>query len=136
MNRYVKKTKPALWNTFGLGKAQIHRQTLETRPAKPQARQRAVRRRSKRMTSIMAQYRKQKGVFLATHPWCQVYGKPNLATQIHHSRGRSGTLLLDERFWLAVCPSAHDFIHRDPAAARANGYLCALGEWNKPPASQ
>jgi hypothetical protein len=37
--------------------------------------------------------------------------------------GREGDMLLDTRFWLAVCRADHDFLHNNPKWARVNGYL-------------
>jgi hypothetical protein len=52
---------------------------------------------------------------------------------VHHSRGRVGTLLIDTRFWKAVSRKAHDWIGEHPEEARALGLLCQPGEWNTPP---
>ena len=99
---------------------------------KPTKKTKSIRKRSVKMAKRMNQYLKQRAVYLAKHPWCMVYGKPHKATEIHHSRGRVGTLLLDERFWFAVGESAHHWIHDEPAMARAEGFLCERGLWNKP----
>ena len=138
MNHYVKTTKPALWTTTPSGRRQVAKeveratQRKKTRQIKRSAQRTPIRKRSKSLTKRMKDYLNQKAVFLAKHPYCMVHGKPHLATQIHHSRGRVGTLLLDERFWFAVGQSGHAFIHEEPAAARAMGYLCKTGDWNRP----
>lgn len=56
----------------------------------------------------------------------------NRLTEVHHTRGRAGALLLDKRFWIAVSRIGHRWIHSNPAEARRRGWLCAVGEWNKP----
>lgn len=50
----------------------------------------------------------------------------------HHLRGRGGSLLCDTRFWLGVSDEGHRFIHANPTIARKHGWLCAVGQWNKP----
>lgn len=32
------------------------------------------------------------------------------ATQVHHMKGRTGSLLCDTRYWLAVCQECHRYI--------------------------
>src|SRR5687767_1034323 len=64
--------------------------------------------------------------------WCAVYGYPIPATECHHSRGRAGSLKMDERFWVPVSQMGHGEIHNNPEWARRCGLLCSLGEWNTP----
>lgn len=80
----------------------------------------------------MAYYRTRKELFLKAHPMCD-WKEEKRATEIHHVRGRAGTLLLDERFWKALCSTAHDFVHENMAMAREVGLLCQVGEWNTAP---
>jgi hypothetical protein len=41
----------------------------------------------------------------------------------HHVRGRNGALLLDERYWLAVCRWCHEWITLHGREARALGLI-------------
>ena len=59
----------------------------------------------------------------------QISGRLN---EVHHTRGRAGTLLTDERHWIAVSKLGHRWIHEHPAEARARGWICAEGKWNTP----
>lgn len=54
------------------------------------------------------------------------------AGEVHHFRGRLGPLLLDQRFWVPVCRTAHVWIDANRKLAREFGWLCELGDWNKP----
>lgn len=92
------------------------------------------------MEAKMKVYRDRKPIFLAKpeNVYCPVwdaYG-PGIARKrtedVHHTRGRAGELLLDERFWLAVSRMGHDWIQKNPDKARAKGWLCERGQWNKP----
>ena len=47
----------------------------------------------------------------------------------HHIRGRSGNLLWDTRFFLAVSQQGHDWIHANPGEAAARGWIGGIGEW-------
>lgn len=66
------------------------------------------------------------------------YGWPisNRLNEVHHTRGRAGALLLDERYWLAVSKQGHRWIHEHPAQARNMGWLAQPGEWNTPVAPE
>ena len=112
--------------------------TNPLKPLRPKPRQKRIRPRSRRMTKLMAYYRELVKEFLAENPDCQVHkdGKRCEATQVHHCRGRAGTLLIDARWWAAVCHSGHCFLHDEPALAREDGLLCARGQWNHPPDDQ
>jgi len=43
-------------------------------------------------------------------------------TDVHHKKGRIGSLFLDIRFWLAVSRSGHKMIEENPEWAIENGY--------------
>lgn len=45
------------------------------------------------------------------------------STQCHHRNKRRGAMLLDERYWLAVCDENHKRIEENKSWARANGFL-------------
>jgi len=51
---------------------------------------------------------------------CPVTGKQT--TDIHHMKGRIGSLLLDTRFWIAVSREGHKQIEENPEWAKENGY--------------
>jgi hypothetical protein len=52
---------------------------------------------------------------------CQCCGDP--ATVIHHRAGRSNEMLLEKKYWLAVCSPCHDEIHANPVWAASQGYM-------------
>lgn len=57
-------------------------------------------------------------------------GRSHAATEIHHTHGRAGRLLVDWRYWVGACHPAHQFITDNPIIARRAGLLAALGDWN------
>lgn len=79
-------------------------------------------------------YNQKRIWFLVKHPWCawalkQTPPKKIRSTQIHHMRGRSGSLYLNEKFWRAVSQTGHNEINLHPETARQLGLLCQVGEW-------
>lgn len=81
---------------------------------------------------LLEEYRTLRITFLLSKPRCEKNSKL-ISEDVHHSRGRAGTLLLDVRFWKAVARKSHDWIQAHPEEARARGLLCQPGEWNRPP---
>jgi hypothetical protein len=66
-------------------------------------------------------YKVERVKFLEANPKCAVYPKLK-AVEIHHKRGRTGDLYLDQRFWLAVSKKAHHEITTKHQWAIDNGY--------------
>jgi hypothetical protein len=64
---------------------------------------------SDKRTKELALYRKENRQFLADNPTCQVPGCCNPATEVHHQKGRENGLLLDKRWWMAICNPHHRF---------------------------
>ncbi len=64
---------------------------------------------------------------------CAVY--PQLkAEEVHHKRGRTGPLLLDEAHWLPVSRKGHVKIEMNPRWAKEMGYSESRLKWDKEPA--
>lgn len=57
----------------------------------------------------------------------------NKLNEIHHTRGRLGSLLTDKRYWLAVSKQGHRWIHSNITEARKRGWICEKGKWNVAP---
>lgn len=51
---------------------------------------------------------------------CPITGKPT--TDVHHSKGRIGSLLLDTRYWIALSREGHKQVEENPEWAKENGY--------------
>lgn len=67
-------------------------------------------------------YEQAKKKFLADHQLCEVKGCKNLATEVHHKKGRIGALLYNILFFLAVCWKCHKKIEKNPGWAKQEGY--------------
>lgn len=76
-------------------------------------------------------YYKLKPHFLQVMGQCELC-RVKIATDIHHTRGRLKWMLLDMRYWKAVCRECHAQITLNPEWARSRGFLCEKGFWNRP----
>ena len=79
----------------------------------------------------MREYGPKRKAFLLRHPQCAVFPDER-ATDIHHTRGRIGSLLCDERYWAAVSRDGHQWIHKNIAEARKRGLIADAGQWLNP----
>lgn len=76
-----------------------------------------------------AEYKRRRRTFLKANPWCEgfhaiptCYGHACVATEVHHTKGRDGDLLLDEDHWTAIGRPCHAWIHQHPDEARKRGF--------------
>lgn len=71
-------------------------------------------------------YQQARKSYLRQHPMCQakLAGCWNAATEIHHKKGRTGSLLTDQAHFLAVCRPCHSQIE----AMGAEAYELGLKE--------
>ena len=74
---------------------------------------------SKKRKSENKEYLALREVFLKGKK-CPVTGKK--ATQVHHKKGRIGTLLMDVKYWLAVSAEGHKKIEENPEWAKEMGH--------------
>lgn len=79
-----------------------------------------IRKVSKKTSKKLVEYSRLKKQFIVGKI-CPIY--PELkVVDVHHKCGRSGDLLLDTRFWLAVSRKGHIWIELHPKEAREKGY--------------
>jgi hypothetical protein len=105
--------------------------SLNQRPNKPNFKPRyRIPAMSKVRHARMKEYFKARSKFLSVNKKCVRCGKP--ATEIHHTRGRVGKLLLMECYWAALDRGCHNWVGDNPKEARESGLLCELGQWNTP----
>lgn len=79
----------------------------------------------------LREYMKIKRVFLrgkrCQYPLCS-----KAATDVHHTRGRAGTLLTDVRYFAGLCRTHHNWVGENIVKARELGLICEAGKWNNP----
>lgn len=51
---------------------------------------------------------------------CPITKQPT--TDIHHMKGRVGSLFLDTKYWVALSREGHKFVEENPIWAKENGY--------------
>jgi hypothetical protein len=95
------------------------------RSSKPQPKQKkayVIPQVSKKRKVEMLQYSVLRTEFLANkkNQVCPITKQPT--TDIHHKKGRVGSLLLDTRYWVALSREAHKFVEENPEWAKENGY--------------
>jgi len=143
---YKKKSKPAPWL------AAFPSQAIKTmsRPEKIAKLRKFIKPVSDRKRKTMTEYRERARAFVKAArdrgETCPVvaaveelregmmYGHRISAklNEVHHMRGRAGSLLLDERFWMAISKQGHRWVHEHMDEARKLGWLCEIGKWNTP----
>lgn len=67
-------------------------------------------------------YAKVRKEYLKEHPKCEVSGCTKDAKDIHHKAGRTGKLLTDTNYFMAVCRGCHLWIESHPVKSRELGY--------------
>jgi len=103
--KYTLRTAPIKWN----GKPDTSPRTR-------------IKKVSEKMNSRLVVYRNIRKQYLDSHVCCEVLGCYNPATDIHHKKGRENDLLVDTRYFMAICRLCHARIDTDPEWARSNGY--------------
>lgn len=101
-------------------------------------RRKPIRKVSKGRARLNREYSRKKHEFLSRpeNKFCPVIqkltGEKILTEDIHHMRGRAGSLFMNEKYWLAVSRRGHELIGSNPNWARQHGFLCQKGLWNQP----
>ncbi len=103
--------------------------------AKPKKAKKHIRKVSKKLSSRLREYMKVRDAFLKAHWFCEWTLRERAfnneittapiprATEIHHVRGRVGTLLTDTNYFMAVSAEGHRWIHANPKQSYERGYM-------------
>lgn len=59
--------------------------------------------------------------FLTDNPKC--FGCTAKSTEVHHSKGRRGDMLLQVEFFIQSCKICHRWVHDNPEAAKEQGWF-------------
>ena len=89
---------------------------------KPNLKLTKIRPVSKKRQKENTKYLKLRAEFLQKpeNRFCPITGE--VATDIHHKKGRIGSLLCDTKYWVALSRKGHDFVENNPEWAYENGY--------------
>jgi len=76
--------------------------------------------RSSKQQKLEALYSILRTKYLQHHPYCEAHlpGCQINASDIHHKKGRTGDLMLDDTEFLAVCRTCHGWIETHPEEAK------------------
>lgn len=118
-------------------KAPMKRHPGALKPGQWMARKKPMRKKSRKQRSREEQYRPIQRAFIESNPWCQICEarglRANPATEVHHMRGRNGSLLFDTRFFKSSCYACRLWPHEHTVQARELGVLCSASEWGTVP---
>jgi hypothetical protein len=93
----------------------------ETRIKPEKVKPQGINKVSKNKAKELAEYTVKRKKFLQENNRCAVYPKL-MATQVHHRKGRVGSLFLDEKYWLPVSALGHKWVEEHPEEAYKLGF--------------
>lgn len=99
-----------------------HRKKINTEKTKSKPIKKAIPKISKKKQIENLKYQVLRTEFLGKkeNEICPITNKKT--TEIHHKKGRVGSLFLDVRYWLAVSREGHRMIEENPEWAKKEGY--------------
>jgi hypothetical protein len=74
----------------------------------------------RKLENIIYKSERIKFLMLPENKVCPITKQPT--TDVHHSKGRIGTLYLDKRYWIALSREGHKYVEENPQWARENGF--------------
>ena len=81
----------------------------------------AIAKKSKKLIDAEKIYNKERKAYLQAYPYCETNCGMG-ASQIHHRKGRIGSLLTNINYFMAVCAECHKWIEEHPLEAKEKGY--------------
>lgn len=74
----------------------------------------------KTLDDIIYKSERIKFLMLPENKICPITKQPT--TDVHHSKGRVGSLYLDKKYWIALSREGHKFVEENPILAKENGF--------------
>ncbi len=93
----------------------------DPKPEKRPKKKRGIKKVSDKRKKQLNEYEIVREKFLKDNPKCQACNF-QAADQVHHKKGRTGALLNDPAYFLAVCGNCHGFIENNPETALKMGW--------------
>ncbi len=90
------------------------------KPEKPKPK--PIRKVSLKRIDKNKEYSEVNKQYLKDNPVCEVINCELKSDQVHHKKGRTGDLLTDIKYFLAVCDPCHKYIELNPLWAKEHGY--------------
>ncbi len=79
-----------------------------------------IRVRSPKRAKEEREYLRRREKYLTLHPECERCGCPS--SEVHHRAGRTGKLLINVLYFMAVCRECHHWIELHPEQSKKQGY--------------
>jgi hypothetical protein len=76
---------------------------------------------STKKLSELKEYRVVRDWYLDTHKVCEHPECSNPSEDLHHAKGRVGSLLTDTRYFKALCRKCHRWVEENPTDAKSMG---------------
>lgn len=89
-------------------------------PQKSKSRSYRIKSVSDKKLIELKEYRKKRDAFMKGK-LCEFPDCKEKATDLHHAKGRTGSLLADERHFKALCRRCHRWVEENPEQAKALG---------------
>lgn len=121
---YLWKSKPACCRSCWL-KIKAQEQSSEPKlykvSKKKESRSYRIKSVSDKKLSELKEYRVVRDRYLAEHKVCEHPDCKNPSEDLHHAKGRVGSLLTDVRYFKALCRKCHMWCEQEPQLAKELG---------------
>ena len=81
----------------------------------------AIRKFSAKRSKEMSVYKRVKDQYFKKHPECEFPNCDSINITLHHMRGRTGSLLTDDRYFKSLCLPHHQWVENNPTEAKELG---------------
>ncbi len=123
-NEKICKLSGVVWKQYNsFSKCQCEQcKAVQKKPQPKQKKVYKIPQVSKKRKVEMLKYSVLRTEFLAKkeNQICPITKQPT--TDIHHKRGRVGSLYLDTKHWIALSREGHKFVEENPEWSKQNGY--------------
>jgi hypothetical protein len=76
---------------------------------------------SQKQMNMLVIYRIRRDQYFKLHPVCEFPGCTCTELDLHHKKGRTGNLLIDDRYFCSLCRPHHQWVEDHPAEAQLMG---------------
>jgi len=120
---YLWKSNPKLCRgcATSLSKRSILSPSKQRSPGEPIVSKVKIKSVSQRRLLALKEYRVVRDAYMSDHKICEHPECSNPSTELHHSKGRIGSLLTNPLYFKALCNSCHSWAEKNPILAKELG---------------
>lgn len=98
--------------------------SLGIREPQPKKAREPIPKRSEKMKEVVKDLKRLYARFLKTRPFCRIKSPvcTKIATIVHHMKGRTPAMIMDEEFWCEACPMCNLYVEEHPQWAMEKGF--------------